>query len=160
MVQHVVCVGVQCTHICWRYNLCLVYLAKRGKSWQHKNMFSMRRQTGETSRNSEHRLKQSNIEWYVPLPPCPLFLVLDIQHIQRLVQIAHLSRPWSIGWVALSFLVRSVVCPAMVTSDQISTFFQYIQAYKPCNYPVSLNTKQYQVMLTQHHQVPTSTALY
>ena len=36
--------------------------------------------------------------------------------------IAHLSRPWSIGWVALSFLfVRSSVRPAMVTSDQIST---------------------------------------
>ena len=31
--------------------------------------------------------------------------------------IAHLSRPWSNGWVALSFLFgRSVVCPAMVTS--------------------------------------------
>ena len=33
--------------------------------------------------------------------------------------IAHLSRPWSIGWVALSFL--SFVRPAMVTSYQIST---------------------------------------
>ena len=44
--------------------------------------------------------------------------------IWHLLEIAHLSRPWSNGWVALSFLfVRSVVCPAMVTSDQISTFF-------------------------------------
>ena len=35
---------------------------------------------------------------------------------------AHLSLPWSIGWVALSFLVWLVVVrPAMVTSDQIST---------------------------------------
>ena len=32
--------------------------------------------------------------------------------------IAHLSRPWSNGWVALSFLfVRSFVRPAMVTSS-------------------------------------------
>ena len=30
---------------------------------------------------------------------------------------AHLSLPWSIGWVALSFLVRSFVGPAMVTSQ-------------------------------------------
>ena len=37
-----------------------------------------------------------------------LFLLLDF---------AHLSRPWSIGWVALSFLF---VRPAMVTSIQIS----------------------------------------
>ena len=41
--------------------------------------------------------------------------------------IAHLCRPWSIGWVALSFLVRSSVRlsvrPAIVTSDQISTVF-------------------------------------
>ena len=38
---------------------------------------------------------------------------------------AHLSRPWSIGWVALPFLVCSFVRrPAMVTSDQISTFFK------------------------------------
>ena len=34
--------------------------------------------------------------------------------------IAHLSLPWSIGWVALSFLVRSFGCPAMVTPVQIS----------------------------------------
>ena len=27
---------------------------------------------------------------------------------------AHLSRPWSIGWVALSFLVRSFVCPSVL----------------------------------------------
>ena len=33
---------------------------------------------------------------------------------------AHLSLPWSIGWVALSFLVRLVGCPAMVTPVQIS----------------------------------------
>ena len=41
--------------------------------------------------------------------------------------ITHLSRPRPIGGVALSFLVPSFVCssvrPAMVTSDQISTFF-------------------------------------
>ena len=43
-------------------------------------------------------------------------------------RIAHLSRPWSIGWVDLSFLVcRSFVCPAMVTSDQISTFFNILR---------------------------------
>ena len=34
--------------------------------------------------------------------------------------IAHLSLPWSIGWVALSFLVWLVGCPAMVTPFQIS----------------------------------------
>ena len=38
--------------------------------------------------------------------------------------IAHLSRPWYIGWVALSFLLRRLyVRPALVTFDQISTFF-------------------------------------
>ena len=35
-------------------------------------------------------------------------------------KIAHLSLPWSNGWVALSFLI---VCPAIVTPGQISTFF-------------------------------------
>ena len=46
-------------------------------------------------------------------------------------RIAHLSLPWSNGWVALSFLVCLFVCssvrPAMVTPNQISTFFN-IQA--------------------------------
>ena len=36
-----------------------------------------------------------------------------------IIHFAHLSLPWSIGWVALSFLLF-VRCPAMVTSDQIS----------------------------------------
>ena len=66
------------------------------------------------------------------------------------------------GWVALPFLVCSFVCPAMVTPDQISTFFfkKYIQALKPHIKPVPLKSKQYQVILTQYHQVPTSTAFY
>ena len=34
----------------------------------------------------------------------------------KICSIALLSLPWSIGWVALSFLVCSFVCPAMVTS--------------------------------------------
>ena len=46
-----------------------------------------------------------------------------------LITFAHLSLPLFNGWVALSFLVCLFVCrPAMVTCDQISTFFQYIQA--------------------------------
>ena len=50
---------------------------------------------------------------------CPFFT-----HMTRIFckKIAHLSRPWSIGWVALSFLfVCLFVRPAMVTSYQIST---------------------------------------
>ena len=39
-------------------------------------------------------------------------------------------------------------------------FFQYIQALKPHINPLPLNSKQYQVILTQYHQVPTSTAFY
>ena len=42
--------------------------------------------------------------------------------------IAHLSLPWSFAWVALSFLVCSFVCPAMIAPDQASIFFRYIQA--------------------------------
>ena len=55
------------------------------------------------------------------------------------------------GWVALSFLVCLFVCPAMVRPEQISTFFKHIK-------PVPLKSKQYQVIVTQYHQVPTSTA--
>ena len=45
-------------------------------------------------------------------------------YTSKLNPIAHLSLHWSIGWVALSFLVcRSFVRPAMVTPNQISTFF-------------------------------------
>ena len=79
------------------------------------------------------------------------------------------------------FVCLFVGCPAMVTLDQISTFFQYILALKPYDNPVPLNTKQYQdiqnkyqpvplctdpvlsninqhhPILTQYHQVPTNT---
>ena len=44
--------------------------------------------------------------------------------------------------------------------DVTINFFQCIEAYKPFINPVPLNTKPYQVILTQYHQVPTSTALY
>ena len=37
-------------------------------------------------------------------------------------------------------------------------FFQYINKIKALFSPVPLNTKQYQVILTKNHQVPTSTA--
>ena len=75
--------------------------------------------------------------------------------------IAHLSRSWSIGWVALSFLVRLLsVRPAMVTSDQISTFFNIYNINRPFTNPVPINTKQYQVLMIQYHQVPTRTAPY
>ena len=47
-----------------------------------------------------------------------------------------------------------------VTPVPISTFFQYIQALRPHINPVPPNSKQYQVLLTQHHQVLTSTAPY
>ena len=48
----------------------------------------------------------------------------------------------------------------MVTPEQISTFSQYIQALKPHINPVPPSSKQYQLILTQYHQVPTSTAPY
>ena len=59
----------------------------------------------------------------LPIMFTTLFLVYGLPFwvTESEPSIAHLSRPWSIGWVALSFLVRR--CPAMVTSDQISTFF-------------------------------------
>ena len=49
----------------------------------------------------------------------------------------------------------------MVTSDQNSTFFQYVKAWKPCTNPVPLNTKQYQVTSSTSTivQVP-STIIY
>ena len=47
------------------------------------------------------------------------FNLLVLQWITQGV-FAHLSLPWSIGWVALSFLVRCRGCPAMVTPVQIS----------------------------------------
>ena len=95
--------------------------------------------------------------------------------------IAHLSRPWFIGRVALSFLVRPSVRPAMVTSNQISTFFNIYrhtslvliqfhlkpsstklywpsttkyQLVPPQTDPAPLNTKQYQVKLTKYQPVP------
>ena len=78
------------------------------------------------------------------------------------VEFAHLSRPWSIGWVALSFLfVCLFVRPSRYGNTQSNLhFFQYIQALKPHINPVPLNSKQYQVILTQYHQVPTSTDFY
>ena len=62
--------------------------------------------------------------------------------------IAHLSSPWSIGWVALSFLVRRLFVrrPALVTSHQISIFFN-IYRHKS-------------LALTQFHLIPSSTKLY
>ena len=43
------------------------------------------------------------------------------KHLYLYTKIAHLSLPWSIGWVAISFLVRCRRrCPAMVTPVQIS----------------------------------------
>ena len=61
---------------------------------------------------------------------------------------AHLSPPWSIGWVALSFLVRRLFVrrPAMVTSNQISIFFNIYRHKSP--------------ILTQFHLIPSSTKLY
>ena len=79
-----------------------------------------------------------------------LWKMSKIGQNEKMAVFAHLSRPWSIGWVALSFLVRSFVRsfvrPAMVTSDQISTFLKYKQAYKP--------------WLAQFHLKPSSTKLY
>ena len=101
--------------------------------------------------------------------------------------IAHLSSPWSIGWVAVSFLVRPSIRPAMVTSDQISTFFNIYrhksvvltqfhlissstklhwpsttkyQQVPPSTDPVPLSTNQYCPVLTQHHNISTSPILY
>ena len=42
------------------------------------------------------------------------------------------------------------VCEASVSPDQISTFFQYIQAYKPFADHVPPNSKQYQLILTKY----------
>ena len=91
----------------------------------------------------------------------------------QLVNIAHLSRPWSIGWVALSFLVRLSVRPSRCGDIRPNLhFFQYIQTYKPYTNPLPLknqtvlsytdpvppSTNQYRPILTQHHQRLTSSA--
>ena len=59
------------------------------------------------------------------------------------------------------YTVYYVVClcvyQALVAPDQISTFFQYIQAYKPFTDPVLSNTKQYQFMLTKYQPVSSYT---
>ena len=74
-------------------------------------------------------------------------------------EIAHLSLPLSNGWVALSVLiVRRMSCYGNTQPNL--HFFQYIQALKPHINPLPLNSKQYQVILTQYHQVPTSTTSY
>ena len=39
-------------------------------------------------------------------------------------------------------------------------FFQYIQACKHFTDPIQLNTKQYRIIMTQYHHVPTSNAQY
>ena len=81
---------------------------------------------------------------------------------QRLT-IAHLSLPWSNGWLPLSFLVCcSFVCSSCYGNTRPNLpFLQYIQALKNTHInPVPLNSKQYQVILTQYHQEPTSTAPY
>ena len=63
------------------------------------------------------------------------------------------------NWAAL----YSVVCESV--RDGYNTwpnlhFFQYIQAKKPFDDPVLPNTKQYQLILTQYHQVPASNTVY
>ena len=100
------------------------------------------------------------------------------------VEFAHLSRPWSIGWVALSFLVRPSVRPAMLICDQINTFFNIFrhkslvltqfhlilsstklywtntgmyQPVLPHTDPAPPSISQHRLLLTQYHQVPTST---
>ena len=99
-------------------------------------------------------------------------------------KIAHLSLPWSIGWVALSFLVCR---PAMVTPNQISTFFNIYrhksvvltqfhlissstklhwpsttkyQPVPPHTDPVPPNTNQHRLLLSQYYHVSTSSASY
>ena len=52
----------------------------------------------------------------IPLRREPGNLRFTEHKLHVIKQLAHLSLPWSIGWVALSFLVRSFVRPAMVTS--------------------------------------------
>ena len=102
-----------------------------------------------------------------PLPP-------SLSLLAFMSVFAHLSRLWSIGWVALSFLVRLLsVRPAMVTSDQISTFsiytgikalywpsFTKYQAVSSYTDPALPSTNQYRSILTQHHQLLTSAAFY
>ena len=68
-------------------------------------------------------------------------------------------------WLSSSIFPCWFVClfvrPSRYGNTQSNLhFFQYIQALKPHINPVPLNSKQYQVILTQYHQVPTSTAFY
>ena len=70
------------------------------------------------------------------------------------------SQPSSVHWLSSSIFPCSVFCPSRYGNIRPNIyFFQYIQAKKPCNSLVPLHTKQYHVILTQYHQVPSSTAL-
>ena len=69
----------------------------------------------------------------------------------KLATIAHLSRPWSIGWVALSFLVRLFVCLFVRPSryGNIRLNLRFFNIYRHTS-----------LVLTQFHLKPSSTKLY
>ena len=54
-----------------------------------------------------------------------------------------------------SFVVRCLLSRYGNTRPNLHLLW-YIQAWEPFTNPVPLDTKQYQVILTQYHQVPTS----
>ena len=87
--------------------------------------------------------------------------------------IAHLSLPWSIGWVALSFLVRRLFVRSSSCYGDIWLNLHFFNIYRhrspiltqyhliPSStklyWPSTQSTNQYRPILTQYHQILTST---
>ena len=80
----------------------------------------------------------------VAIPPEPIRVTK--LHLIFTAFFAHLSLPWSNAWLSSSIFPCSLVCPAMVTPDQISTFFN-IYSHKS-------------VVLTQFHLISSCTKLH
>ena len=89
--------------------------------------------------------------------------------------IAHLSLPWSIGWVALSFLVCLFVRLSSRYVDirlnlhffniyrhrsPILTQYHLIPSSTKLYWPSTQSTNQYCPILTKYHQILTSTVFY
>ena len=102
--------------------------------------------------------KKTNIFHYFPsknLKYSQIFLSETIHAQENGSRGPHFAK--SLNSNFLKGLTYSAVCQASVSPDQISTFFQYIQAYKPFADHVPPNIKQYQLILTKYQPVSSYT---
>ena len=86
----------------------------RWSDWKYSNLEAKNITSYIVQESSSLKL----FAWLLKKPDCTLAKTQG-EGVKKSI-FAHLSLQWSIGWVALSFLLF-VVCPAMVTSYQIST---------------------------------------